>query len=145
MERGLNGWDRLERIFKRNRKTFMSLILTGLKTNFNYVRISGYQSIMSASKMKLQISEKIQHLFSDQLLKKLVDLRHDLHRYPELSFQEKRTAEKLHEALSSLNPVHVERVAGTGIIARIKGRSLLPPSMRALCTPVDTMCMRPGP
>ncbi len=52
----------------------------------------------------------------------LVDLRHDLHRHPELSFQETRTQTALREALAPLSPVSLESVAGTGLIARFAGR-----------------------
>lgn len=54
--------------------------------------------------------------------KTLVDLRHDLHQHPELSFQETRTADRLYAALEELEPQDLRRLAGTGIIARIRGR-----------------------
>jgi amidohydrolase len=52
----------------------------------------------------------------------LVALRRDLHRHPELSFQEERTAARLHDALAALGPRELHRVAGTGVVARIRGR-----------------------
>ncbi len=52
---------------------------------------------------------------------KLVRLRRDLHRYPELAFEEERTAARLTEELATLEPAELSRVAGTGVIARIKG------------------------
>jgi len=51
----------------------------------------------------------------------LIGLRRDLHQHPELSFAEERTAVALERALAVVHPMSVERVAGTGIVARIKG------------------------
>ncbi len=61
-------------------------------------------------------------LFSQTLQAQLLALRHDLHQHPELSFQEHRTAMRLYAELEKLRPLQLERVAGTGVIARIKGR-----------------------
>lgn len=52
----------------------------------------------------------------------LVVLRRDLHQHPELSFAETRTAAVLERALAALHPVALARVAGTGVVARIRGR-----------------------
>ncbi|HVE77442.1 MAG TPA: amidohydrolase, partial [Gemmatimonadaceae bacterium] len=52
----------------------------------------------------------------------LVALRRELHRNPELSHQETATADRLHAALAALRPVALDRVAGTGLVARIRGR-----------------------
>jgi amidohydrolase len=49
-------------------------------------------------------------------------LRRDLHRHPELSWQEEGTAKRLEQALMALGPSEVGRVAGTGVLARIPGR-----------------------
>jgi hippurate hydrolase len=62
-------------------------------------------------------------LFSPALRNRLLALRRDLHQHPELSFEEEHTALRLHNELSELEPVHLERVARTGIVARIKGQS----------------------
>jgi hippurate hydrolase len=62
-------------------------------------------------------------LFPPALRKRLVAIRRDLHRHPELSFQEEQTAQRLYDELSELEPVHLERVAQTGVVARIKGES----------------------
>lgn len=53
----------------------------------------------------------------------LVALRRDLHQHPELAFAESRTATALERALAVLQPLSVKRVAGTGIVARIRGRT----------------------
>jgi hippurate hydrolase len=55
----------------------------------------------------------------------LLALRRDLHRHPELAFREERTAARLTEALRALPPasvVSIARVAGTGVVARLRGR-----------------------
>ena len=53
---------------------------------------------------------------------RLVELRRDLHRHPELSWKEKATSDKLLAALASLGITDVVRVAGTGLVARVPGR-----------------------
>ena len=57
------------------------------------------------------------------LMQRLVSLRRDLHRHPELSFAEDRTGDVLLRELASLSPSRLERVARTGVIARIAGRN----------------------
>ncbi|HEX5437185.1 MAG TPA: M20/M25/M40 family metallo-hydrolase, partial [Gemmatimonadaceae bacterium] len=61
-------------------------------------------------------------LFAPALRRELVALRQELHAHPELSHQETRTADRLYAALAELEPAQLERVADTGIIARIRGR-----------------------
>ncbi|MEX2015839.1 MAG: amidohydrolase, partial [Candidatus Hydrogenedentales bacterium] len=62
-------------------------------------------------------------LIAPQLAKQLDELRQDLHRHPELSWQETKTSDRLHAALTALNPKSLQRVAKTGIVARIAGRN----------------------
>ncbi|NCW45916.1 MAG: amidohydrolase, partial [Gemmatimonadaceae bacterium] len=52
----------------------------------------------------------------------LLALRRDLHQHPELAFAEERTCAALERALAAANPVSITRVAGTGLVARIRGR-----------------------
>ncbi len=52
---------------------------------------------------------------------RLLRLRRDIHRHPELAFEEERTAARLFDELATLDPVSLQRVAGTGVIARIRG------------------------
>jgi hippurate hydrolase len=61
-------------------------------------------------------------LFTEAQRDALLDLRRDLHAHPELAFQESRTSAVLERALGLANPVSVQRVAGTGLVARIRGR-----------------------
>jgi amidohydrolase len=52
----------------------------------------------------------------------LTALRRALHRHPELSWQEERTAARLELALTDLGARDIARVAGTGVMGRIPGR-----------------------
>ena len=67
------------------------------------------------------VTTKVDRLFSDTARKQLIELRHDLHRNPELSFHEERTAERLYQALERLEPQSLQRAAQTGVVARIRG------------------------
>ena len=58
---------------------------------------------------------------SPELRARLVALRRDLHRHPELAFAEHRTIDVLARELAALAPVQIVRVAGTGLVARITG------------------------
>lgn len=59
----------------------------------------------------------------------LVRLREDLHRHPELSFEEHRTQERVAHALSEGGVTDVRDVAGTGLAARVEGRSPSAPTV----------------
>lgn len=54
--------------------------------------------------------------------RRLIALRQDLHRHPELAFREARTAARLADALTGAT-ASPRRVAGTGLVARVPGRS----------------------
>jgi len=58
---------------------------------------------------------------TDDLRDRLVALRRSIHREPELAFNEERTADKLETALKQLGINDVRRVAGTGVVARLRG------------------------
>ncbi|MGH9381225.1 MAG: M20 metallopeptidase family protein [Thermoanaerobaculia bacterium] len=66
-------------------------------------------------------SRPVATLFDDPLRGRLVALRRDLHRHPELSGEERRTADRLHEELAVLRPTSLDRVAETGLVARMAG------------------------
>ncbi|MFL5580177.1 MAG: M20 family metallopeptidase [Gemmatimonadaceae bacterium] len=60
-------------------------------------------------------------LFTPEEHDALVTLRRDLHREPELSWKEEDTARRLEAALRALGIEDVRRVAGTGLVARVRG------------------------
>lgn len=62
-------------------------------------------------------------LYPSAMRSSLVALRRDLHQHPELAFREARTASVLERELGALAPMSVRRVAGTGVVARIRGRT----------------------
>lgn len=68
-------------------------------------------------------------LFPESLRERLVELRRALHRHPELSSAEHRTAERLRGALAELMPRALAAVAGTGVLARIAGRDPAAPAV----------------
>lgn len=79
--------------------------------------------------MSTNISQKLKHLFPSNLQQRLIGLRRELHQNPELSFKEVRTAQKLYDELTQLKPLEINRVAETGIIARIKGQDSNAPTV----------------
>lgn len=68
------------------------------------------------------VPPSVRQLFTASEVDLLLQLRRDLHRHPELSWKEERTAARLVEALSALGIDDVRRVAGTGVVARVPGR-----------------------
>ena len=68
------------------------------------------------------VPERVAALFTGAQRDALIALRRDLHQHPELAFAETRSCAALERALAMANPVSVQRVAGTGLVARIRGR-----------------------
>lgn len=68
--------------------------------------------------MKQKIQKK-----AAKLLPLLKEIRQHLHRNPELSFKEFKTAEFIAAELDKINVTYTKRIAGTGIVALIKGKS----------------------
>ncbi len=60
---------------------------------------------------------------ADQHYDMLVRWRHDLHRHPELSFEEHHTHQYLCDQLDQLGIHDLQTVAGTGLMARIEGKN----------------------
>ncbi len=60
-------------------------------------------------------------VLSSSLFNQLVEFRRDLHRHPELRWQEHRTADQVCDFLTALGIDYRRDVAGTGIIAEIPG------------------------
>lgn len=67
------------------------------------------------------LSDALQPLFSAAMKADLVALRRDLHRHPELSWHEEHTMQRLRAALTRAGVTEIERVANTGLVARIRG------------------------
>ena len=65
-------------------------------------------------------------LVAPELYDKLVAVRRELHRYPELSGQEARTATVISRFLHNLGVHHRTNVAGHGVVADIHGKSGVP-------------------
>lgn len=55
-------------------------------------------------------------------LERLVDFRRELHRHPELGFQEQETARRVQEQLDALGVAYEAGIGGTGIVAWLQGR-----------------------
>lgn len=58
-----------------------------------------------------------------ELTERIIAMRRDLHRHPELSWQEVRTANKVCEVLDRLGITYRSGVAETGIVAEIPGQA----------------------
>ncbi len=69
----------------------------------------------------MNLLDRIQKLAQDQA-PDLVQTRRHLHQYPELSFQEYKTAEFVSQKLQEIG-LKPERIANTGVTALIKGRN----------------------
>ena len=61
----------------------------------------------------------ITNLVESSLFEQLVSLRRDLHQHPELSLQERRTANQVCKFLDGLNIEYQRGVSGTGVVAEI--------------------------
>ncbi len=68
------------------------------------------------------LPEVIAAQFSEADRALLVELRHSLHRRPELSWQEHQTQARLREALLDVGITDIRETAGTGLVARVPGR-----------------------
>ncbi|MEO6865940.1 MAG: M20 family metallopeptidase [Gemmatimonadaceae bacterium] len=68
------------------------------------------------------VPDRVRALYPDLFALQLSTLRRDLHRNPELSWKEQRTADLLTATLTGFGLTDVKRVANTGIIARVPGR-----------------------
>ena len=62
------------------------------------------------------------HALAEQYHTEVVGIRHHLHAYPELSFEEHQTSEYVQQRLREMGIPFRAGVAGTGVVAMIKGR-----------------------
>ncbi len=74
---------------------------------------------------------------AEALADRLISFRHDLHRFPELSFQEERTAGKIEEALSEAG-IPARRLGKTGVVADLPGSKGMEPCV-ALRADIDAL------
>jgi len=65
-------------------------------------------------------------------------LRRELHRHPELAFEEHETCRRLRRELEALSPVVLDTVAGTGLVARFAGEDRSAPAV-ALRGDIDAL------
>jgi len=56
-----------------------------------------------------------------EIEREMIAIRHDLHRHPELSWQEYRTADRVCQALESHGVSYTQGIAGVGVVADIPG------------------------
>ena len=68
------------------------------------------------------LKEKIKQ-FSQEYLNDTITIRRHLHMHPELSFQEVKTSEYVWDQLSAIGVDNKQKMAGTGIVALIKGKN----------------------
>jgi hippurate hydrolase len=71
----------------------------------------------------MSFPESVGLRFSAALRDRLVTLRRELHRHPELSFAERDTTARLIEALGDVGVSDVRRIGETGAVARVPGRT----------------------
>ncbi len=64
---------------------------------------------------------ELTQLTEEQLLESLIGFRRDLHRHPEVSWRERRTSQKIGQALDQLG-ITWRRIAETGVVAELPGR-----------------------
>lgn len=72
--------------------------------------------------MTLELPPGAARAVPEALRERLIALRHDLHRRPELAFEERETQARLRRELEALAPAALETIAGTGLVVRIAGR-----------------------
>ena len=81
----------------------------------------------------MTFQEKFSTLLNSDIAKQLINIRHTLHKHPELSLEEIQTTALLKKECSKLNCAYLEDLSPTGLIGRIKGTNpdLAPIALRA--------------
>lgn len=85
----------------------------------------------------MNVKDRIESLVSDQFLNELIGIRRQLHRFPELSFEEHQTSAYIREILDDWDIEYVFPFVKTGILARIRGDK--PGRRIALRTDMDAL------
>ncbi len=62
------------------------------------------------------------HWITPEIEREMIAIRHDLHRHPELSWQEYRTAEMVCQTLGQYGVSYTSGIAGVGVVADIVGQ-----------------------
>lgn len=70
-----------------------------------------------------EVPEALASRLAPELAGRLLELRREIHRHPELSFEEHGTRDRILRFLDALPNARVETVAKTGVVARIRGRN----------------------
>ncbi|HUY42189.1 MAG TPA: M20 family metallopeptidase [Acidimicrobiales bacterium] len=70
--------------------------------------------------MTVALLEELSHLI-DEVDADMVELRHDFHRHPELSFEEVRTSEVITDRLRTLGWTIAPSLTATGVVATLQG------------------------
>ena len=67
------------------------------------------------------MKEKIEQL-AEKHLERIMEIRRELHRFPELGFKEFKTAEIIKKELARIGIPYESEIAVTGIVGLIKGK-----------------------
>lgn len=67
------------------------------------------------------MKEKIEQL-AEKYLERIMEMRRELHRFPELGFKEFKTAEIIKKELDRIGIPYESEIAATGIVGLIKGK-----------------------
>ena len=86
----------------------------------------------------MNVPETVARQFGRELRDRLVSLRRDIHRHPELSLAERETTARLLTALAAVGVTEVRRIGETGAVARVAGRSRSAPTI-ALRGDIDAL------
>lgn len=71
---------------------------------------------------RMDLKEKINNL-SEKYYSRVVEIRQHIHKHPELSFHEEKTAAYVSTVLDSLNIKYKKGIAGNGIVGVIEGKN----------------------
>ena len=90
------------------------------------------------------MKEKIEQL-AEKYLERIMEMRRELHRFPELGFKEFKTAEIIKKELDRIGIPYESEIAATGIVGLIKGKKegktvLLRADMDALPVEEESRC-----
>ncbi|MGB3143249.1 MAG: amidohydrolase, partial [Maribacter sp.] len=87
------------------------------------IQCCGLNSLAQNGKIEVEVSSKPTAVESrtGEIFERLVAFRRDIHRHPELGGEEKRTAEKIREYLTSLGLEVKTGIGGHGVVGILRG------------------------